>query len=241
MSNPISFVHTDPHEPSAQALHELFPVRHPEPAAAPDTTPISTHKLPSFDRSQQEAARADWIKLGLSPEAFDKALRRDGGQPIVPDDPKEVELRKEFGLEARSDPNAYTPSYNRDFIENIEPAKAASALGELRNFAADLGLNRERGTAAIEHLVELGQQFRRMSPDQTKAWSEQQEALGIRLTGSKAAMQTVRAKALAVVQRSKGAFAADLTKTPAWNSWWLVSSLANHSDVEAAFQEARNA
>lgn len=195
---------------------------------------------PPFSDTQVAAMRAEWVRLGLDVEAFDRATRRDGTPVTPPPDASTKAAYDEAGLNYNPRSTDYTPDLGSLRV-NLPPENFGNVVGVTAQWAAELGMSRELGTAIIETLAQVGGEVGKMDADQRAKWAQAQESIGLRIAGSKAALVEMHQKALTVIGRASKTieFSQKLKDGPAMKSIQIVSLLATHHDQLAALKKAQ--
>ncbi len=203
--------------------------------------PIASWKSPTLTQQQAEALRADYIKFGGegAAERFDKAMLAEGLTPKEPLSPEIQKLHDQVGISAEPKATDYKPEF-RIQAENLDNNRFGNLVNVTGAWAAKIGFSRELGTAVLDHIATEGPALARMTPEQQTKWVEQQEALGIKVTGSKQAFAALKEKAMAVLQRApafknaKGQIediSAAIKNGKISHSVFLIRSLATHADM----------
>lgn len=201
--------------------------------------PPEMHR-PTFNESQIAAMRSDYVRLGLDVAAFDRACRRDGTPVTPPPSAATKAAFDEAGLPHDPRPQDYTPDLG-SLRQSLPPEEFSNVLSGTAQWAAELGMSRELGTAIIETMAQVGGQVSKMDADAKAKWVEAQERIGVRIAGSKASYALMIQKALTVISRASKTldFSSKLKAGTAFQSTQILSLLATHHDQLALLKKAQ--
>lgn len=209
----------------------------PPPAATTPTEPagpvidtLNSSGQPNLHGGHVETLRAEWARNGLPLDQFDAAAHADGFEDHdTPDSAAQEAHDAEHGMDAEHAPSDYHPQYGA-LARTLSPERLAAVNSEATQFVAQLSMAPELGTALIEHVSEIGPRFAAMSPDAKSAWLRAQRETGIRIAGGEAQLAAMKAAAIETINLAADEpFAQALLRSSVLDSWWLLSTLANHS------------
>jgi hypothetical protein len=204
-----------------------------QPAIETPIAVIGAMKEPPLGPTETRAMRDAWIAAGLDVAAFDRAAEADGldGRPAV--SPEVAAQHADYGLPVTPSPDDYRPLFSN--ARSLTSERLTALSNETRTWAAAMQFSPEIGTAVIEHLAAIGPAFSKMAPQVKQDWLREQQAITLRHAGSEEALADLKARALEALDRADLPFSKALAGSSQLNSFWLLSTLANHASAVRAF------
>ncbi|HUZ34392.1 MAG TPA: hypothetical protein VMV19_20160 [Xanthobacteraceae bacterium] len=212
-----------------------------------DAGPNYSSHLPDISQSDYEAAKSDVLKynrdappdvLARKLADLDRAAGQDGlaVKPLM--DPALAETYHNAGLSAEPKQTDYKPDFSK--LNDLKPDNLAAVASVTTKFVAELGLSPAIGNSVIERIVEVGAFQRTATPDQRQQFKDRQESLGLKVTGSKAALAALREKAMSVLSTaSSNEFTRDLKNSLVVNDIQVLSLLATQADLMNEVERVR--
>jgi hypothetical protein len=203
---------------------------------APDTgagtiAPPPSVGAPELSAAELASARDAWVSLGYDPAAFDQAARLDGHDASVAVAQAE-DLAQHFanhGLPQNPTAADFHPVWADPHIINEATNNA------MREFAASIGFSPETGKAVLEHLSELGAQWRTMNETQRQLWQQEQRVISTRQLGGEEAFKEAHDRAAAILRELGGKVGSFLAGHAVLVSPYLLTALSVHSRMVQAF------
>lgn len=206
----------------------------PPPAADPGVAMnTGAEKHASLSASEARQMADALLAAGVSPEAVDAALKADGFEES-PEDTRTDDEKAWDAVFAGAKPEDFRINYH-GLVPAETPLADVIALNQAgTEWAAQVGLTAEVGSAVIERALTVGRALDAMpSPDRT-LWITGQRQQFERMAGGPEKAAERLALAASALKRGGKAFTAGLLASGALHDAFVVAQLANHAERTAA-------